>query len=150
MANFCYSEYKHQLLAASINHATADIRVALVMTNTTANTEQDKTTVGGGTGFTTLDEYDGTGYTSPGQALANKTVTQDTTNHRGVFDADDLTWTALAAGTRQCKAALVYKFVTSLAASLPIAYIDTGGFPFAGNGSNVTLQFNVGGIIQTN
>ena len=150
MANFCYSEYKHQLLLGSINHSSADIRVALLMTNTTANTEQDKTTVGGGTGFTTIDEYDGSGYTSPGQALANKAVTQDATNHRGVFDADDLTWTALGAGTRQCKAALIYKFVTNLNSSLPMAYIDTGGFPFAGNGSNVTLQWNAAGIIQAN
>lgn len=147
MANFCYSKYKAQLLAGAINMGTADIRVALVMTNTTANTQQDVTSFAG---FTTTDEYDGTGYTSPGQALATKAVTQDTTNHRGMFDADDLTWTSLAAGTRQCKAAIVYLFITNIAGSLPIAYIDTGGFPFAGNGSNVTIQWNSAGIIQAN
>jgi hypothetical protein len=30
-----------------------------------------------------------------------------------------------------------------------VAYIDTGGFPFAANGSTVTVQWNLEGIIQT-
>jgi hypothetical protein len=145
--SFVYNEYKRAALRGEVDTQTHDLRIALVMTNTTANTEDDVNTFAA---FTTLDEYDGANYSSGGAALASKTVTEDPSNNRAFFDANDLTFTALGAGTRQCKAAILYKFQTSLGASLPIAYIDTGGFPFSGNGSNVTLQWNAAGILQLN
>lgn len=149
MANFVYNEAKNQLLRGGLDFTTADMRVMLVMTNTTADTEDDANTVGG---FTTLDEYDGSGYTTGagGVALTGETVIEDAGNNRAYFDANDLTYTALGAGTRQCQAALLIKFITNQASSLPVGFIDTGGFPFAGNGSNVTLQWNAAGILQAN
>ncbi len=39
------------------------------------------------------NEVTGTGYTAGGQALASKTVTQDNTNDRAVFDSNDPSWT---------------------------------------------------------
>lgn len=145
--SFIYNEFKRALLRGEVDMQSNDMRVALVMTNTTADTEDDVNTIAG---FTTLDEYDGTNYTSGGAALTGETVVEDPTNNRAYFDANDLTFTALGAGTRQAQAALLYKFQTSLGASLPVAFIDTGGFPFAGNGSNVTIQWNANGIVQLN
>lgn len=147
MANFVYNEAKNQLLRGGIDFTSADMRVLLVMTNTTADTEDDANTIGG---FTTLDEYDGSGYSAGGSALTGETVVEDAGNNRAYFDANDLTFTALGAGTRQCQAAILYKFITNTASSLPVGFIDTGGFPFTGNGSNVTLQWNANGILQAN
>ena len=121
------------------------MRVLLVMTNTTADTEEDSVTIGG---VTTLDEFDGSGYSAGGAALAAEAVNKDTANDRAEFDATDLTFASLGAGTRQIAAALLYKFVTSVALSLPVAYIDSGGFPISANGGDITLQWNVEGILQ--
>lgn len=147
MSNFIYNEAKRLFLSAGVDFTTADTRVILVMTSTTANTEKDVNTIAA---FTTLDEYDGSNYTTGGAALASKVVTEDPSNNRAFFDAADLTFSALGAGTRQCKAAIIYKFITNLGLSVPLAYVDTGGFPFSGNGSNVTLQWNAAGLIQMN
>ncbi len=145
MANFVYTHAKHLFLTGALNLSSADVRVALVMTNTTADTEKDVSTI---SAFTTLDEYDGANYTSGGAALAGESVAQDDANDRSEFDATDLTFSALGVGARQCQGAIVYAFVTNFGASIPIAWIDTGGFPFTGNGSNVTIQWNAEGIVQ--
>lgn len=146
MANFAYTGFKRALLAGEMDlDAPNDIRVLLVMTNTTADTEADATTFAG---FTTLDEFDGAGYTSGGVALTGEAVAADNANDRGEFDANDAAWTGISAGTRSIQAAIVYKFVTNLNASIPMAYIDTGGFPFAANGGDITIQWNAEGIIQ--
>jgi hypothetical protein len=120
-----------------------DIRVLLVMTNTTADTEEDVDTI---SAFGTLDEYDGAAYAR--QQIANQATVEDEANDRGEFDGDDVTFATLGVGTRQCQAALVYHHVTNDADSVPIAYIDQGGFPFDGNGGNVTITWNAEGIIQ--
>jgi hypothetical protein len=144
MANFVYNEIKRALFEAEIDlNATDDIRVLLVMTNTTADTEDDKDTI---SAFTTLDEYDGSGYAR--QALTGEAVAEDAANDRAEFDGGDATFTTLGAGTRSCQAAIVFKHVTNDTDSVPIAYIDTGGFPFAGNGGDVTIQWNAEGILQ--
>lgn len=144
MSNFVFTEALEEHAKGSINLATDDIRVMLVMSNTTADVEGsggvDATTLSA----ITLDEYDGANYAR--KALANESVTKDATNNKGVFDADDVTWSALGVGTRQAQAALIFKNVTNDADSIPLYYVDTGGFPFAGNGSDVTLQWASTGI----
>lgn len=145
MANFVYNEAKRALLAGELDFDTDDIRVLLVMSNTTADTEDDANTFAD---FTTLDEFDGSNYTSLGVALTGEAVNEDAANDRAEFDANDAQWTALGNGTRQCQAAIVYKFNTTLNDSEPIAYIDTGGFPFNPGGADVTIQWNAEGILQ--
>lgn len=146
MASFAYTNFKTVLLQAGIDlrEAGHDIRVMLVMTNTTADTQEDVTTI---SAFTTLDEYDGANYVR--KACANQTATADNANNRGEFDFDDFTWTSLGAGTRQAQAAVIYRHVTNDTDSVPLAFVDTGGFPFSGNGGNVTYTVNVEGAIQT-
>lgn len=149
MANFFYTKAKHLLLGGNLDFDEAgnDIRVLLVMTNTSADTEKDVDTI---SAFATLDEYDGANYVR--KALANQTTVEDEANDRGEFDADDVTWTALGAGTRQCQAAIIYKHVTNDTDSVPLAFIDTVAsgptFPWSGNGGNIVFTWNAEGIIQ--
>lgn len=143
MSNFVYNEAKKQFLTGGIDLSTDDIRVILVMTNTTADTEDDKNTI---SGFTTLDEMDGSGYSR--QALTSEAVNEDAANDRAEFDAADPTFASLGAGTRQVAGAIIYQHVTNDADSIPICWIDTNGFPFTADGTNFTLQFNAEGILQ--
>jgi hypothetical protein len=145
MASFAYTDFKRALLSGEFDLHTGgdDIRVLLVMTDTTADTEQDDKFVAD---ITTLDEFDGSGYSR--QALANEVVAADAANDRGEFDADNTTFATLGAGTRQIAAAVIYKHVTNDADSLLIAYVDSGGFPITANGGDIVISWNAEGILQ--
>jgi hypothetical protein len=142
MASKVYLRFIQNEGRGSFNlHATDDIRVALLMTNTTADTEDDgKEFV---SGFTTLDEFDGANYVR--KALANEAFAEDQANNRAEFDADDVTWTALGAGTRSVAGALVFKFVTNDADSPIIAWVEFSATP---DGNDFTIQWNAEGIMQ--
>jgi hypothetical protein len=120
MASFVFNEFKRANAAGEIPLGSGDIRVALVMTNTTADTENDGIAFVGD--LTTLDECDGANYVR--KTLASKTVTKDDANDRMIFDATDLVFTALGNGTRQIQGALVFFHDTNDAASIPIAFIE--------------------------
>jgi len=161
MANFVYNHFKHLVGSAGTgaNLTTADFRVLFVMTNTTAGPlgtdnsgtdAEDVLTVGG---FDDLDEYDGSGHPAGGIALTYPvsqvaSYTKNAANNRSELDADDVLFSALAAGTRQAAAAFLYSFISDLASSIPVAWYDSGGFPFTGSGSDVTIQWNAGGVLQ--
>lgn len=145
MANFVYNEAKRMLAAGELDWDSNDIRVMLVMTNTTADTEDDINTI---SGFTTLDECNAVPYAR--QAIANELIREDPTNNRAELDGDDVTFSALGSTTpsvRSIQGAIVYKHVGADSANVPIAFFDTGGFPFATNGGDVTIQFDVEGIL---
>ena len=143
MASLVYTKAKANLLSADIDLNADDIRVVLVMTDSTADTEEDTTFMDQ---FSTLDEMDGAGYSR--QAIANEAVNIDNANDRGEFDGDDITFSGVSAGTRNVLGMIVYKHVTNDADSIPIAYIDTGGFPITPNGGDITISWNVEGILQ--
>ena len=67
---------------------------------------------------------------------------------RSIFSASNVTFTALGTTALQVAAIVLFKFVTSFSASLPVAYIDTGGFPITTNGGDIAIQWNAAGIIQ--
>ena len=121
-----------------------DIRVALVMTNTTVDTEVDKATNGD---YTDVDEFDGANYTAGGKTLASEAAAIDVANVRVEFDFEDLTWTALGNGTRAIQGILIYKFVTNFNSSIPIAFVE-----FAVNqnpgGSDFTVKPGAEGVIH--
>lgn len=150
MASQIYNAYKEQLGQGGVDWRQAgdDIRIALLMTNTTAGTENDA--IKFVSQFTTLDEFDGTGYT-PGFGnrilLANRAVSNPDPNDRADLTADNITGLTLGDGTRQIAGMLIYKNFTSDAASHVIAWIDDGGFPV--DGSNLSgVTWAAGGIIQ--
>ena len=82
------------------------------------------------------------------KTVENVTVTKDDANDRAFLDADDLVFPSLGAGSRQAVAMIIVLFNTTLANSKPLFYIDQGGFPFNGTGSDVTVQFSTEGIIR--
>ena len=143
MASFVYTPAKTKVLNADLDFATQDFRIILCMTNTTADTDQDAEFVAS---IGTLDEYDGAAYSR--KTLAGEAVNEDLANNRAEFDANDIQWAALGAGTRQAAGMILYRFVTNDADSPVVAWIDTGGFPFSGNGGNVDVAWNAEGILQ--
>lgn len=145
MANFVYTNAKRAILAGEIDLASDDIRALIVMTNTTADTDEDAATLGA---ITTLDEFDGSGYTR--QALTTTEVTADAANDRGVFSADDVTFANVSAGTRSAAAFVIYKHVTDDTDAVPLLYIDTVTgitLPFAPNGGDVLLNWAASGVL---
>jgi hypothetical protein len=146
MASFLYTPAKERLAKADLDFDTADLRLIGVMTNTTADTDQDAGTL---SAIGTLDEYDGSGYSRV--ALSGEVVNRDDPNNRAEIDASDLApwFAALGVGTRQMQAMVLYRHVDGTAANdQPIAFIDTGGFPFSGNGGVVNVTWNAEGILQ--
>ena len=132
MANYTYT-YGGNLIINGMDFDAVTLKALLVMTNTTADTEKDKTTI---SGFTTLDEMDGTGYSRQTLTVTN---TVDTTNHWTRVSAT-ITFPNVSAGTRQVQGVVVYEFVTNDADSVPVFWFDTVTgitFPFdtpAGSG----------------
>lgn len=126
-----------------MDFGSGDFRIILCMTNTTADTDQDLQFVGS---IGTLDEYDGATYARI--TLGGEVVNEDAANNRAEFDANDISWPTLGAGTRQAAGMILYRFVTNDADSPLVAWIDTGGFPFAGNGGAVSVTWDAQGILQ--
>lgn len=141
--SFVYTPAKTALLNGDLDFAAHDIRVLLVMTDTTADTDQDVQFVGS---IGTLDEMNGANYAR--QALGSEVVNEDAANNRAEFDAADTVFTNLGAGTRNVAGMVLYRHVTNDADSPLIAYIDTGGFPYTANGATLTVQWNAEGILQ--
>lgn len=122
----------------------ADIRAALLMTNTTADTDKDSINFVADIG--TLDECNASGYARV--ALANEASNVDNTNDRGEFDADDISFTGLGGNaSRAFQGILIYKHVNNDSDSIPIAFID---FPtdLAATATQANVTFNAEGILQ--
>lgn len=125
MANKFYPKGAQKVLSAAINFSTDTIKAALVPSayvySDTHEFQSDLGTVVG----------------TP-VALANKAVAG------GVFDADDISFGALAAGST-VKAIALFKDTGSAATSPLIAYYDVvTGFPFSTNGSEVSTPWSDG------
>ena len=132
MANAIYPLYKQALLdgASNIDVNDGTVKVALVDTGTyTYSAAHDF-----------LDDLSGVVGTA--QAIANTTVTN------GLFDGDDVTFTAVSGATAE---ALVIYIDTGVAGtSRLVAYINTGvtGLPVTPNGGDITVTWNASGIFQ--
>lgn len=137
MASKVFNVAKTKLMNGGIDLDTDDIRARLAMTNTTYDTENDA--IAFIADFTTDDIHDGANYVD--KALATEIVTQDDPNDRANFSANNVTWTALGAGTRAVAGLLLYKFVTNDAASIPIAWIEFSATP---DGNDFVVRWNSG------
>lgn len=141
MASVLYLRGINTLLAT---FSGLDVRAALLMTNTTADTENTGLTFVGD--ITTLDECDATGYARI--ALSSEAQNVDTGNVRIELDAADLTFSGLSGNaTRDVQGLLLYKHVTNDADSPVIAFVDfTTDIP--STATQITVPFNAEGIIQ--
>lgn len=145
MANFWFTNAKLKLAKGDLDFDTADIRAKLLMSNTTVTTagQEDATNLAG---ITTLDEYNGSGYTE--LDLASVSVTADNTNNRAEIDyADGSFGTTVAAGTRNWVGILYYCRVDGTTTNdYPVAWVDLT--PANGNGGAVNLVINAEGLLQ--
>ena len=147
MATRVFSEFARANAAGEIdlNDAAVRIRIRLCMTNTTVGTDADSG-ITRNSNFTTIDEHGTAGQ----KELANKAVNRDAANGRAEFDADDVTYTALAAGLRDVRGVLVFYDPDGLdndANNIPIAFLEytTDKSP---DGSDFTVKFDPEGILQ--
>ena len=127
MANSLYAKGKEKFLSGAINLITDTIKVALVKNTYPQN-------------LTTDDFYDDISAYVIGtpQTLAAKSVAL------GVFDAGDVTYTAVTAGDT-LEGVVIYKDTGVAGTSPLLAYIDTiTGFPLATNGGDITIQWDNG------
>ena len=90
------------------------------------------------------NEVSGTGYTAGGATLANKAVTADNTNDRGMFDADDASW---ASSSITARGAVIYKSRGGASsADELLLYIDFGS-DITSTASTFSIIFNASGIL---
>lgn len=145
MASQVYNRFKQNVGRGSFNlqEAGDDLRVIIVDTNTTADTENDG--IEFVANFTTLDEATGANYAR--KTLDSQTFNEDLANDRAELDATDLSYTALGLSptTRTAAGFVIYKHVTNDADSPVIAFIDKA---FTPDGNDVSVQWNAEGILQ--
>lgn len=148
MASRIFNVAKEQLLSGLIDLAAGgdDIRIALLMSNTTAGTQNDSGILDLAD-ITTLDRCDSTGYSDA--ALANESVTRnDHAVNTANFDGDDVTFTALNSdASRAIRGVLVYKFVTDDTDSIPIAFLEYASDKTPDD-SDFVVKFHADGILK--
>ena len=143
-----YNQFKKFEANGTIDLLTDTLKVVLVGSTYTANADH--------TYFNSaayLQELGGTGYAggyggAGRKTLSSKVVVQDDTNDRAEFSAAPVTWTAINAGTAAAAIIIRERAGTGDTMSELIAYIDSGGFPIVTNGGDLTLTWNVEGILQ--
>lgn len=122
---------------------TASYRGRLLMTNTTADTENNASFL---SSYTTLDKFNGAGF-SDNLALSNKLATVDSVNNRVELDADDLAFGTLGNGTRPMQGCILFRFVTNDADSIPLLFVEFSS-TINPAGGTVTIQWDIEGILQ--
>jgi hypothetical protein len=127
MANAFYAKGKERLLKAQIDLTTVTVKAALVKNTYPQNLTTDEF-------YSDISAY----VLNSNQTLVGKSVTN------GVFDATDITYTAVTAG--DTSEGVVLWIDTGVAGTSPLlAYIDTiTGFPVATNGSDIAVQWDNG------
>lgn len=137
MANALYPLYKQKILnpgtlgttsGTAVDLSDDTIKVALVDTGTYTYSSAHEF-------YSSVSGVVGTPAT-----LSSKTVTN------GVFDAADVTFTAVSGSS--VEALIIYKDTGTTSTSSLIAYIDTvsSGLPVTPNGGDITISWNASGI----
>ena len=140
MASKLYGQFLQQALNKEIDWDSDTIKVALLSNSYTP--DQDA--------HNYLDdviayEVTGTGYTTGGASLSNKTNTYNASTNVIVLDADDVTW---ASSTITARYAVVYDATPSTNATRPlIGYVDFGSDQSSSNG-NFTITWDSTGIVR--
>lgn len=144
--SFWYTPAKERLAKGEFDWDGGDFRALVCMTNTTADTDQDAGTL---SAITTVDEYDGTGYSRA--SLASEAVVRDDDNNRAELSATSPIsfGSTVAAGTRLAAGVVIYRHVDGTPANdETVAWIDSGGFPIAGAGGPFEIGINAQGLLQ--
>ena len=146
MASFTTNKGRHLILTQALNLVSASgVKVLLYNSSYTPDRDHDfASSITGGTS----KELSGTGYTagfgnSGRKALAGRAFVRDDGTDKVYFDANDLTWTAINAGTI-AGAALIQE-VTADTDSPIICFLDPSDL--VTNGGDVSLQFAADGLV---
>ena len=138
MADIIYNSFFKSIMNGTIDLDSDTIKVMLVTSSYTPDRDahefKDDVT----------NEVVGSGYTVGGMTLANATVTQDNTNDKGVFDADDVLWST---STITARGAVVYKDTGTPATSPLIHYLDFTEDKVSSSG-DFTISWNASGILD--
>lgn len=127
MSNSLYGKGKEKMLSAEINFLTDTLKVALVKNTYPQSLTADEF-------YSDISTY----VLGTPQTLGTKSVTL------GVFDAADVTYTAVTTGDTS-EGVVIYKDTGVAGTSPLLAYIDTiTGFPLATNGGDITVQWDAG------
>lgn len=127
MANALYAKGKEKILSGSINLPSDTIKASLLSSSYTANLSTDEF-------WSTISAN----LLNTSQTLGSKSVTA------GVFDAADVTFTAVTSGST-VKAVVIWKDTGTPSTSPLLVYIDTiTGFPLATNGGDITITWDNG------
>lgn len=127
MANALYAKGKEKILSAAINFTSDTIKVALIKNDYAQNLATDEF-------YTSISAS----VLGTPQTLGSKSVAG------GVFDAADITYTAVTAGDTS-EGVVIYKDTGVAGTSPLIAYIDTiTGFPLLLAGGDVEIQWDNG------
>ena len=127
MANALYAKGKEKILSASINLPSDTIKASLLSSSYTANLSTDEF-------WSTISAN----LLNSSQTLGSKSVTA------GVFDAADVTFTAVTSGST-VKAVVIWRDTGTPSTSPLLVYIDTiTGFPLATNGGDITVTWDNG------
>jgi len=130
VSSYTYIAGHAKFLAGSIDLDSDDLRVKLVMTNTTADTD---TTAEFLDDISTLDEFNGSGYEEG--TLTGRSIVD------GVLHAAPTSFFHLSAGTRDIAGAVVYKYVTNAADSPVLAWV---AFSYSPTGNTISLTWSNG------
>jgi len=137
MADVIYDSFRRDIMNGSIDLDTDTIKVMLVTSSytpsQTAHTKKSDVT----------NEVSGTGYTAGGSTLTTASVTADTTNHKGVFTADNVSWSS---STITARGAVIYKSTGTDSTSPLICYLDFGSDKVSTSGT-FTISWNASGIL---
>ena len=143
MANFAYNTFKHQLMNAIFDlDNTNTIKVRLVDVCTTADTAKCKTNM------SCFGKYSGT----TDVEITSETTSQvDACCNLGKFDSSvTLTFSTVScAGCLNIEGMVVYKCICATdACSIPMVWIEDGGFNITPNGSDIVITWACAGIIN--
>lgn len=141
MASFWYTPALTRMGAANFDWVGADIRCLLVMSNTTADTDQDAENIAD---IGTLDEMDGASYVR--KAAANEAQVQDDANNRSELSFDPITWSTLGNGARAVTGMVIYLHVVDDTDALLIAFVEIASIN--PGGADLTVTPNAQGMLQ--
>lgn len=137
MADTIYNRFKANLMNKELDIGSGGdtLKLALLTNAYTPNADHNVWA------DVSTNETSGTGYTAGGATLANQAVTQDDTNDRAKFDADDVTWSS---STITAYYAVLYDDTVT---GDPLIAVWDFGADKSSSAGDFTVQWHANGII---
>lgn len=141
---FGYPHGEARFRTGQVDWENDDVRLLLVMSNTTADTDATAEFVAD---FATLDECDASGYART--AITGRGLNVDTVAKEVALLAAQTDLPSFAAGTRKVVGAIVYLHVGADSANPVLFYIDGAPwFPFDAVGTPVRFKWHTTGLVR--